>query len=32
MKLYDRAVVVMAYATIWIAIVSSAWRLPIERW
>jgi hypothetical protein len=32
MKLYDRAVVIMAYATIWIAIVWGAWRLPVERW
>jgi len=28
MKLYDRAVVVVAYATIWIAIVWGSWRLP----
>ena len=32
MKLYDRAVVVMAYATIWTAIVWGAWSLPLERW
>jgi hypothetical protein len=32
MKPYDRAVVVIAYATIWIAIVWGAWSLPLERW